>query len=185
MALIGEIQSSIRGAWRLVRRDPGGMTDFNLSVTGFWRSFIAALIILPLYIPFSVLEAQRLETAVGSHVGRELVGFAAMWVVTPLVMLGLTMLLQRSNRFAALVIASNWISVPQYIILAATHVVAMVIPPGPAPFVLVAVFIWLKVIEYFVVRTVLEVKPVPAGAVVVITTLASFVINYAVAPPGP
>ena len=184
MALIGEIQSSIRGAWRLVRRDPGGMTDFNLSVTGFWRSFIAAIIVLPLYLPFNVIEARRLEHAVGSHVGREMIGFVAMWVVVPLVMLGLTVLLQRSARFAAMVIASNWVSVPQFVILAAANVVAMVLPQGPGSFILLAAFVWLIAIEYFVARTVLDIKPIPAGAVVVITNLAIYIINFVLAPSG-
>lgn len=184
MSLIREIRSSVWGAWLLVRRDPNGMNYFNLSVSGFWLSFIAALIVLPLYVPFSIEEARRLETAIGPHVGRELVGFAAMWVVGPLVILGLCVLLRRSDRFAALVIASNWVSVPQFVILAGAHLVAMFVPAAPAPIIVVMVFVWLKVIEYFVTRLVLDVKPFLAVAVVIIATLASFVINYLVAPPA-
>ena len=45
-------------------------------------------------------------------------------------------------------------------------------------------FVWLIAIEYFVARTVLDIKPIPAGAVVVITNLAIYIINFVLAPSG-
>ena len=40
---------SIYGAYRLARLDAAGMSYFDTSVAGFWRSFFAAVIIAPFY----------------------------------------------------------------------------------------------------------------------------------------
>ena len=50
-----EIVASLYGAWRLMRLDPTGMTYFNLSADGFWRSFFAAVIVAPAYVLFVVV----------------------------------------------------------------------------------------------------------------------------------
>jgi hypothetical protein len=127
MFLIQEILSALTGAFRLVRRDADGMNLFNLSVVGFWRSFIAALIVLPIYIPLNVMEARRAGLDVSNHIWHEITGYGLIWVVHPIVVLLLAYLLQRTNRYAAFVIASNWVSVPQFAILVAAHLVATAI----------------------------------------------------------
>jgi hypothetical protein len=184
MFLIQEILSALTGAFRLVRRDADGMNFFNLSVGGFWRSFIAALIVLPIYIPISIVEARREGADVSAHVWHEVAGYGLVWVVHPIVVLLLAILLQRTSRYAAFVIASNWVSVPQFAILVAAHLVATAVPPI-ATVVVLAAFVWMITIEFFVVRTVLDVKTMPAIGVVVVTMLTSIVINLATAPPPP
>ena len=39
--------AQIEAALRLLRREPDAITGFDLSVDGFWRSFVAALVCLP------------------------------------------------------------------------------------------------------------------------------------------
>ena len=69
MSVWPEINSSIYGAWRLARRDPGGMNYMNLSVDGFWRSFIAIGLSAPAYI--LILLVQR-AAAGACHLQRTL-----------------------------------------------------------------------------------------------------------------
>ena len=49
MSLFDEIQTSIYGAWRLARGDVRGISLFDATYRGFWRSFIAMILIAPLY----------------------------------------------------------------------------------------------------------------------------------------
>ena len=44
-----EVLGALYGAYRLARIDPAGMTYFNLSFEGFWRSFFAAVLVAPAY----------------------------------------------------------------------------------------------------------------------------------------
>jgi hypothetical protein len=52
-----EVLRSIYGAYRLAWLDRSGMSQLNLSVEGFWRSFFAAILVAPGY---ALLVAQDL-----------------------------------------------------------------------------------------------------------------------------
>jgi hypothetical protein len=50
MTWLNEAHLSIIGSLRLAVRDEGGFGDFNLTESGFWRSFSAIVILAPLYL---------------------------------------------------------------------------------------------------------------------------------------
>ena len=56
IALVGELQRSLIGVWRLLRGDDDFPTYFDVSAAGFWRSFAAALFALPIFV--FILAAQ-------------------------------------------------------------------------------------------------------------------------------
>lgn len=176
-----EILSSVYGAWLLVRRREDGMRWLNLTVEGFWRSFFAAVLILPLYVPFSLIEAGMREVPAGPYLARELVGYVLVWVCWPLALLALCWLLARTRRFAAMVIASNWVSVPEFAILAGAHLLALALPPF-ALIAVVAAIAFVLAIEYFVARTALAVGPAPAIGVVTVNLLLVMMLNLFTGP---
>ncbi len=176
-----EILSAMQGAWLLVRRQEDGMRWFNLTVAGFWRSFFAAVLILPLYLPFTLIEADTSEAPAGRHLAWELVGYVLVWVCWPLALLALCWLLRRTRRFAAMVIASNWVAVPQFAILAGAQLLALAAPPL-ALLVVIAAFVFLLTVDYFVARTALDISPAPAIGVVIVTQLLVAVIKLSTIP---
>ncbi len=54
---------SLTGALRLARFDAGGMAAFDVSFEGFWRSFWAAGLVLPLYIFFLAINFEGTPSA--------------------------------------------------------------------------------------------------------------------------
>jgi hypothetical protein len=177
-----EILSSLQGAWLLVRRQEDGMRWLNLTAQGFWRSFFAAVLILPLYVPFSLIEAGLRGVPSGRYLARELAGYVLVWVCWPLALLALCWLLARTRRFAAMVIASNWVSVPEFAILAGAHLIALAVPPL-ALIAILAAIAFVLTIEYFVARTALDIGPAPAVGVVTVNLLVVMMLNLFTSPP--
>lgn len=178
-----EILWSLQGAWLLVRRQDDGMRRLNLTVGGFWRSFFAAVLILPLYVPFSLIEAGKRGVPAGRYLVWELAVYALVWVCWPFALLALCWLLGRTRRFAAMVIASNWVSVPEYAILAGAHLIALAMPPI-APIAVLAALAFVLTIEYFVARTALDIGAVPAIGVVTVNLLLVMMLNLFTSPPS-
>ncbi|MCZ6467897.1 MAG: hypothetical protein O6829_11555, partial [Alphaproteobacteria bacterium] len=110
-----EAATSLYGAYRLARFDARGMTYFETSLAGFWRSFYAAVIVAPV---FAVLLAMRY--AAGGEATDEVrfasveaIAYVIAWVAFPLVMVSLARLLDREERYLGYIVAYNWASVLQ------------------------------------------------------------------------
>lgn len=109
--ILEEAIKGIHGAWRVLRRDPQAPSWFNFSQEGFWRSFFAAALLLPLYVAFrgfvgpppgaeEVPEAQRWLV--------EAIAYALDWTLWPLVAFYLTRALDCGDRFIDYAVAYNW-----------------------------------------------------------------------------
>ena len=95
MPALAEVQLAIGGALRLARGDRGGLDCFDASIDGFWRSFRAALIVLP-----ALSDPAELSGRARRRRGREVDAGAILrgrdhrttsisWVAFPLVVLPL------------------------------------------------------------------------------------------------
>jgi hypothetical protein len=104
------------GALRLARGDRGGLTCFDRSLDGFWRSFRAAAITYPLYL---ILLTMRVSGADWQRSGGwriiivETIAYVIAWVAFPLVMLEVTRWIGRANRLFDFMVPYNWCQVPQ------------------------------------------------------------------------
>ena len=56
MLNLAEIVRSVYGAWRLAHLDPAGMTYFDRTEEGFWRSFRVAILVAPAYALLIALD---------------------------------------------------------------------------------------------------------------------------------
>lgn len=177
-----EILSSLYGAWRLAIRDPGGMRWLNLSAAGFWRSFFAIVLVLPLVVVVQSLPAADPDMATPS-LATLLAETLAAWVIRPFLLLGLTLVLRRGNRFPALMIAWNWVSVPETALFSLV-VLVIFIAPGLAGILLVLSIAAILAIDYFVTRTALDIPGGAAFAVVMAMFLASLVLQLLFITPG-
>ncbi len=115
-----EIYRSLVGSWMLVKGRRDGMAAFDVSIGGFWRSFGAALVILPIYAATMVAQRHVLisDTQLGASdfpdnaffIGN-LIGFFVDWVAFPILMAFLARPLGIAERFVPFIVARNWSSV--------------------------------------------------------------------------
>lgn len=112
------ITRSLAGAFRLLMKDPTGIERFDVSIDGFWRSFSAAVIGLPIFVFLAVCEAAFM-VALGEDptlvrvqdpgvIGPEIFGYLLGWCLFPLVMIEIARLLNLSSRYVPYIIAVNW-----------------------------------------------------------------------------
>lgn len=175
MPLIQEITSSIYGAWRLVLHDADGMRWLNLTVEGFWRSFLPAVIILP----FAVLLAQVppiegqpvLEVSLPMFLGLHVVE----WIGRALILLALCAVLGLTHRFVALIIAWNWADLLIFGFYAVALILRFVAEPI-SNLAMVVVVVATFAINYFIARTTLDVAPLPAFGIVSVIFLANLLL---------
>ncbi len=93
-----ELVASLFGAWCLIKFDPRGLSYFNCSVEGFWRSFFAAIVALPLFVALSSMHAYEIEAGSSGSFGVHLIRYAVGWVAFPIVMEILVRVLNRTGH---------------------------------------------------------------------------------------
>ncbi len=130
-----ELQLYISGLWLLVKGDAQGFRRLDLSDRGMMRSFWAIVWCLPPMLiswnwaRLAVLEDSPPGTKLGLRFFFKLGLIDGMNWIAPLVLVAvLCMALGLRNRFPAIVVISNWLSVPFSYCYAALIVVAFVLP---------------------------------------------------------
>jgi len=160
-----EIISSLYGAYRLACFDENGMSFFNISVEGFWRSFFAAVLLAPFYL---ISIWPEIVTPVGGFsfwsVLVHFTTYAAGWILFPLVAFFATDLLKLGHRFTALVVTVNWTSIVVFGLFTLCAVIATLFQSPAASLVVTIITAGLIVYHWFVMKTALEAGPLIASA---------------------
>ena len=154
---IGEVQSNLAGAWKLFRRDPSGSTHFGTDETSFWKSFWCAAIVAPPFIVLLALVPDELRIDASFHrvVIVETIAYSIGWTAWPILAHWLSGVLKFRDRYIPYIVAYNWSSGPQIVVLLAVFTLgAMLNAPIELLSVLnlVAVF-WLLIYHGYVIRT--------------------------------
>ena len=176
-----ELSSALRGAWRLLNRDLGGINDFDLSVDGFKNSFTAILLVAPIYL-FIVGATHEIlpprNPAEGVPYIQEGIALLVEWALFVGGVLYATRLLGLARRAVPYLIAYNWSSL---------LIVSAMVPPtllarygviGGGGFVVLSLVVTVGALYYrwFLARAVL-------GATATIATIfmvADIAINLIV-----
>lgn len=176
-----EIASSIYGAWRLAHLDKTALQYFNRTVEGFWRSFFAAVIVLPGH---AILIASELSDAtLTADLPQVLViqglVYVLAWTVFPLVMFHVTQAMGRSGEYVGYIVAANWVSVLEIALYAAVIGIAKsgLLPEGLGTTLTFAVFLVILAFEAFVAHTLLRIGGMAAGGVVLLSLFIFYVID--------
>lgn len=108
-----EAGRSLRGSWELLQRRAEGLSRFEFSASGFWRSFAAIALSSPAFIALLAAERARLGLEGGMFgdaepLWRALVGFLAIWAAPLAATWLLTRLFDLRRRLVAFIIAVNW-----------------------------------------------------------------------------
>jgi hypothetical protein len=178
---VNEILRALYGAYRLARFDTGGMAFFNVTPGGFWKSFFAAVIVLPLYL---LLLAVRLrygvaDTTPSRFLAIELIAYVIGWVIYPLVMATVTRLIDREPRYIGYVVAYNWASVWQNLFYLPIAILSVAGPlAGNAGSSLaVAALVVVLVYAWFVARTALAIPGLFAVPLVGLDVVLGLLLN--------
>lgn len=111
MTLGEEASRSLSGAWGLLRRDPAAPTAFNATLDGFWRSFLAAVLLLPLDLAYLAIigPAEGAEqAAAGTRWTVNILVYVIGWAAWPLIAFYMTRLMDCRDRLLGYIVAYNW-----------------------------------------------------------------------------
>ncbi len=174
---------SLYGAYRLARFDARGMTYFETSLEGFWRSFYAAVIVAPFYAVLLLMRHAVDTTGVGAvrFASVEAIAYVIAWVAFPLAMVPLARVLDREERYLGYIVAYNWASVLQnavYLPLVMLGV-AGTLPADAANTLTVIALILILVYTWFIARVALNVGAGIAAGVVAADVILSIFIKTA------
>ncbi len=173
----------LAGAWRLARLDPAAIRDFDASIEGFWKSFQAAIIAAPLFALLVVLRSG--EHPLSPEPLRALfiegIGYVIGWTAFPLAAWYLASALGKSPRYTTYIVAYNWANVLQ--IAAFVPVAALAASElAPDTFIVLAALLLTGLViyyQFFIVRTALEIEPLPALGFVAIDLVLGLLIDAA------
>ncbi len=176
-----EAVSALYGAYRLARFDARGMTYFETSIEGFWRSFYAAVIVAPFYATLLFMRHAAGETTAGGFrfASIEAIAYVIAWVAFPLVMVSVARVLNREERYLGYIVAYNWAAVLQnglYLPLGMLGVTGAVPAETARVLGLIALSLIL-VYAWFIARVALNVGAGAAAALVALDLVLSVFIN--------
>ena len=180
MTLGEEASRSLQGAWGLLRRDPAAPTAFNATLDGFWRSFLAAVLLLPLLLAYLALTETGESADQAAPATRWIVNllvYAIEWAAWPLVAFYLARAMNCGDRLLGYLVAYNWsqlLTGPFIIGLAVFARTAL--PQEDAAVLILVAEGAVLVYEYLIARQMLGVPARRAAAVVIASLALSFVL---------
>ena len=179
-----EILAALYGALRLMRLDQGGMNWFNLSTEGFWRSFFAAVLVAPffallMYLDLS-LQAETIDHGRAAVVA--VVYYVLGWALVPVVLIGVTKVLNLDAGYVPLVVAYNWTVLPQVLLLTPVTVIDAtgLISGGLSMFLVMTIKLYILVVDWFVVRTALQTATSTAIGIVLLFETLGIILFFTV-----
>lgn len=179
MPRLADTQRALEGAWLIARRDPTAMSRFDLTVDGFWASFFAAVVAAPGYLLLLVDQYSR--QGLGANLGEvalvEVLAYAIGWIVFPFIALPLTQLLGLGQRYVPLIVAANWGSVLQVVLMVAVTLVVGVLPDSLRVTLALAAMLVALAYQWQVFRTALETTGLIAAGFVIVDILVSVLIQ--------
>lgn len=185
MPSIAQIADAMTGSLLLARRDTGGYRYFEVSVNGFWQSFLAVILILPFYLSITAAE-QNLAIELGDQTtpDGDNIGFIRLlvlaigWVTFPLAMVWVCKALGLRNRYVIFIIVYNWTSVLAIAMLTPPFVLYQIGLIGAANTALLYIILTACVVYYrwFIAQTALMTTAVNAAGIVVFDIALSFTI---------
>ena len=188
MLSITDIRQNLAGAWALFRADANGMNLLDTSFRGFWLSFMAILLLVPVYAlylageqRFMAMTDEPLDVAFGTYLSVRSFSFIIDWIAFPVLMILLVGLLDRRSRYVPFVVAYNWGGVIVGLIIALPTVLfaAGMMPLGLLyVLTLIAMAVALRFL-YIIARVALFADRLTAVGVVVADLALSLILAEA------
>lgn len=181
MFKLTEVAYALVGIGRLMRFDRQGLSCFDHSVQGFWRSFSVALLAAPLY---ALLTPQRLEAAKPTAgwyqvMAVEFLIYAVRWLLYPTIAFELCRWLRRQSEYPGYIVVYNW----SFLLAVGTQVIAWL--PSLAGITTTEFSELLQTVAYclmqiywwFIAREALKIDGVVAVAFVLVNVVLTLILS--------
>jgi hypothetical protein len=157
-----EIFEGLYGAWRLLLGDQGAVVLFDVSVAGFWKSFFAAVLVLPIYLVMAATGAIEFDSSrsLPASVMIVLEFYVIAWVLWPLVIGHLLPVLDRGEKFTLYIVAYNWMSAVGAGLFFTAILVTTLLPisAGFAALIMVGALLGVLAYHVFIAHTTLNIS---------------------------
>ena len=179
-----EVRWALIGCLRLARGDRGGLSCFDRSLDGFWRSFLAGVWSYPLYLVLLTMRVSftQWQAAGGIRVVLiETIAYVIAWVAFPLVMLSVLRWIGREHRFFDFMVPYNWCQLPQSVlfVLVGLDSESGILGDPIAQAIEVAAAVAVLVYEWYIARVALETNGTAATLVVLADLVLGVIITRA------
>lgn len=106
---------ALYGAYRLARAEKDGMSYFDKTLDGFWRSFFAAVMVAPIFFLLITIRFANggVATTAFRFISIEAIAYVIGWFLFPLIVYYVVQALERERQFFGFIVAYNWASVIQ------------------------------------------------------------------------
>ena len=172
-----EIFEGLYGAWRLLLGDRGAVALFDDSVAGFWKSFFAAVLVLPIYLVMTAMGAIEFDSSrsLPAIVLIVLEFYVIAWVLWPLVIGHVLPVLDRDEKFTLYIVAYNWMSAvgAGLFFIAVLVTTLLPIPDGFAALIMVGALLGVLAYHVFIAHTALSITI----GVAIGLTVADFILH--------
>jgi hypothetical protein len=154
------------------------LAQLNISVAGFWRSFFAAIVALPIFA-FALIPQYLRAADPGWFVAVEAVHYAAAWAAFPLVMIPVARFLRLTPRYIPYIIAVNWTSVLQLVLFLPLNVLALFgsLEGDGGAFLFTLALTLSCIYRYFIARVALETTLGTALALVALDVVLGLLLT--------
>ena len=187
MLKLAELDHGVRTAWALLLGDRSAPQRLDVSVSGFWRSFLAVIPLVPLYALACLSEAELVVD--GSGEGSELpmgVFFTARffalgldWVTLPFLLMLLAGPLGIGARYVPFVVVRNWSLLLMSIVTAPLFVLHLIGFLANAILVIVLLMATIVFVRYryIATRITLECTAAFAAGIVAVEFLGGILLS--------
>lgn len=181
-----EIQRNVTAAWRIMMGRYELVRAYDFSADGFWNSFFAIVLCLPVLLTSWVPLANEMASPISSFAERLSIVLRlaivdlASWVL-PLVVLGLLAgLIDVRDRFVPYVVVTNWGSVILVWMLLPANLIRLVWPAEIELAMLLALVVFLAtmVLLWRLTNAAIGKGPMIASTVFATVLLTSFFILF-------
>ncbi len=196
MSPVHQIGRSLAGAVALARFDRKGMEYFDFSYDGFWRSFQAILLSVPVMFAAALVypevsrqlaELQPDLSAPARQMPQNIVlfsvvgtvSFIAGWLFFPVAMIWIARLLRIGDRYVPLIVTWNWHrAVATYALLVPVVLCGLgVLGAGFLIFLQFLFFFYVLAYRWFVIRNAAGVAAGTTFGLVLFDLLGAFLVD--------
>lgn len=176
-----QTKRNLTAVWNVFRGRREAIGEVDASFEGFWRSFLAVFLLVPLYVPYVIAEIAMLRAegllpedfSPASHALLRTLSIAADWLAFPLLMLALARPLGISRHYGRYIAAHNWSSVIVAIPLALPGILFGfgLVSGGGAGILLIGGLTIFARMRFLVARAALDASVATAAGLVVLDLL--------------
>lgn len=176
-----EIAYGLYGAWRLAHLDRSAMSLFDRTVSGFWKSFFAAVLVAPAYLIVTILDVNQAEITAGPvHTFMVLaLAYVVAWLAFPVIMHPICNMIDRPEYFIGYIVANNWAQVLQMLLYLPVLGIkeSGLVPSAIASLLLFFTYALILAYEWFIAKTALSIGGMGAAGLVALSYFVRVLIS--------